>query len=81
MTYLLFTGLGNILKLINLTYLLIEWLWRYEYFVNLRKIAHSANTFNKAYLIYNNVMLFLATTDNFILITLPLPHQRLPDLF
>ncbi len=34
--------------------MLTEWLWEYEYFVNLRKKADSATN----YLIYGNIMLF-----------------------
>ncbi len=39
--------------------MLIEWLWKYEYFVILRKMVHIASTILvKNYLIYSNVMLF-----------------------
>ncbi len=37
--------------------MLIEWLWKYEYFLNLRKMTHST----RYYLIYGNIMLFLST--------------------
>ncbi len=47
----------------------MEWLWKYEYFANLRKLACSANNFSKNFsplLQYNTV---LATTDKLIFIT------------
>ncbi len=42
----------------------MEWLWKYEYFIDLRKMAYNKNNVSKKNLIYDN-MLFLATTDKF----------------
>ncbi len=47
----------------------IKWLWKYEYFVNLRKMVLSTKHFKKNYLIYGNIMLFLVTMDKLIFIT------------
>ncbi len=40
-------GPGNILNLINIVQMLIEWLWMYEYFGILRKMKCGDRTFNK----------------------------------
>ncbi len=38
--------------------MLTEWLWNYEYLVNLRKLTLSVQIFSQKYLIYGNIMLF-----------------------
>ncbi len=38
--------------------MLIEWLWKYEYFVNFNNMVHSLKHFSKIYLLYCNIMLF-----------------------
>ncbi len=40
--------------------MLIEWLWKYEYFVNLRKMEHSTKHFNNDIYIYGNIMLLIS---------------------
>ncbi len=50
---------------------MIEWLWKYIYFVNLRKMVHTATKLSKYDLIYGNIILYLATADK--LISSPLP--------
>ncbi len=66
------------LSLINIAYTLIEWLWKYEFFVNLKQMAHSTQRFSKKYHIDGNIM-FLTTTDNFFFFNPPPP--MLSDFF
>ncbi len=44
MTYLLLVAPGNTLQVINVAYLLIEWLWKYDYYVNLRNMQCTGGT-------------------------------------
>ncbi len=52
--YLLFIGAGNMHQFINIVKNLIQWLWKYEYFVNLKKIACGVKKNTKIYFIYGN---------------------------
>ncbi len=76
---------------INVVHMSIEWLWKYEYFVNMRQMACSAKNINTIYLCYGNM--FLTTTDKLIfflstttptrgcLIYFTPPYQRIHDQF
>ncbi len=72
---------GNIFKLIDIVKMLIEWLWKYEYFVNLRKMAWSTTNFSKNYLIDGPNIISFGHYWQVDFYQLPSPHQRLPDFF
>ncbi len=51
--------------------MLTEWLWKNEYFVNLKKSIHNAKHFGKNYLIYGKYNIVLATRDKLTFVTSP----------
>ncbi len=52
--------------------MLIEWLWKCEHFINLRKMAFSTKHLSKIYLICCNITLLLPTTEK---LTFSLPSS------
>ncbi len=59
--------------------MLIECLYTYEYFVNLKKMVNSTTQFNKNDLLYCNIMLFWLLLTSWFLS--PPTYQRLSEFF